>query len=39
MGWGGMDCIGLAQGTEHWRAFCEHSNEHSGSTECWEILE
>jgi hypothetical protein len=33
IGWGSMDWIDLAQ-----EGSCEHSNEPSGSTECWEVL-
>jgi hypothetical protein len=36
--WDGMDWIYLAQDRDQWTA-CEHSNEPSGSTKCWEALE
>jgi hypothetical protein len=36
---GDMDWIDLAQDMDQWVGYCEHSNEHSGATKCWEILE
>jgi hypothetical protein len=39
VGWGRMECTGLAHDRVQWRVFCEHSNEHSGSIKRWGILE
>jgi hypothetical protein len=39
LGWGDMDWIDLAEDMDQWRVLGEHSNEHSGSIKCWEVLE
>jgi hypothetical protein len=40
IGWGGMECIHLAQESDQWiHGFCEHGYEPSDSIQCWEILE
>jgi hypothetical protein len=37
IGWGGMDWIDVAQ-DRPMEGSCEHSNEPSGSINCWEFL-
>jgi hypothetical protein len=37
IGWGGVDCIRLAQNRDKWRA-CECGYEPSGSIKCWETI-
>jgi hypothetical protein len=37
IGWDGLDCSGSREGLVE--DSCEHSNEHSGSIKCWEVLE
>jgi hypothetical protein len=37
--WGDMNCTDLAQSRDKWMSLVKNTNESSGSTECWEILE
>jgi hypothetical protein len=38
IGWDDMDWIDLVQDRESVEGSCEHSNELSGSIQCWEFL-
>jgi hypothetical protein len=39
IGWGGMDCIDLAQDMEQWRALVNMAMNLRVCIKCWEILE
>jgi hypothetical protein len=38
IGWGGVDCINLAQDRDQFEGSCERDNEPSGSINLWEVL-